>query len=48
MDLGRPQGRNKGHPEEDEYGTFWRGITLDSTLACEWVGQLARTKKRWP
>jgi hypothetical protein len=30
VDVCRPQGRKRGRLEEDDRGTFWRGITLDT------------------
>src|SRR5262249_4710228 len=30
LELCRPQGRKRGHAEEEQRGTFWRGITLET------------------
>jgi hypothetical protein len=45
VDLRRPQGRKRGWPEEDDRGTFWRGITIESASRLRVGRAIARTEE---
>ena len=46
MDLCRPQGRKRGRAEQDERGTFWRGITIESRSRLRVGRAIAKTEEQ--
>ena len=46
MDLCRPQRRKRGRQEEDERGTFWRGITIESNSRLRCGRAIAKTEEQ--
>ena len=45
MDVCRPQGRKRGRAEQDERGTFWRGITIESNSRLRVGRAIAKTEE---